>query len=487
MFRRPTKKQLLIQRIVLYSIMTVSVITIVTGIVLFILGYRLDSVSGRLAQGALVQFDSTPEGADVTIDGEHTGNRTASKRTVLAGLHNFLITKDGYHPWEKSLTLQAGTLTWLDYIRLVPTTLQPETIATYDKVYDEIASPDRRKLLLQERAAVPTFQLIDISDRQVRTSTIELPRSLYSEGTKHTFAMSSWDAGGRFVLLRHVYDKKTEWLVLDTQNLSRSTNVSRPLGLALDDVRFAGTNGNLLFGLTDGTVRKLDLSNETISRALITNVTTFDLFETNIITYVGTNSDGTRQVAGIYRDGDDAAHVLRTVNNLTTPLHIDATRYFSDDYVAIAQGAVVTVLKGRYPSSSRDDTTSLQRLAEFEAVDTVDQLTFSPRGSYVVARSDRAFASYEVEHQRLSRAVIETDSTREAPDALQWLDLAYLWTVYDNTLSIREFDGTNIHTIMTMERDMDATLSQNGRYIYGVARSADGSGYVLQRVTMILE
>lgn len=484
MFRRPSKKQLLVQRVILYTVMTLSVIAIVSGIVLFILGYRLDSNNGRLAQGALVQFNSTPADADIYIDNDFTGDRTAAKRTVVAGMHQFMVTKEGYHPWQKNLSLNAGTLTWLDYIRLVPRNLPVEAVATYDTVYGEIASPDNRRVLIQPTASKAEFELVDISQPDVRTSTIQVPNSALSSGKKHTYVMKSWDAGGRFVLLHHSYDNKAEWLVVDTQNISRTVNVTRLLSIDFTDIQFAGTSGSSLFGLSGGIVRKLDLTDATISRALISNVTSFDLFETNIISYVGTNSDGTKQVAGVYRDGDAAAHVLRSTEDMSVPLRIDVSRYFSDDYVAIAEGLEVTVLKGRYPSSSQEDISSLTAVATFTVPANVSQLSFSPDGDYVIARSGLDFVSFETEHERVTKATITTSGSRAY--TLHWLDDAYLWAIYDGHLSMREYDGTNVHVIMAMEPGFDATLSRDGRYIYGVAKSEDGARYQLQRVTMIL-
>jgi len=67
---------------------------------------------------------------------------------------------------------------------------------------------------------------------------------------------------------------------------------------------------------------------------------------------------------------------------------------------------------------------------------------------------------------------------------LKWLDDAYVWAVYDGHLSIREFDGANTHVIMSMEPGFDATLSQNGKYLYGISKTGDT--YHLQRVTLIL-
>lgn len=488
MFRRPSKKLLRIRRVIVSIVMILAVLVIVTGTILFILGYRLDGDRGRLEQGALLQFDSTPSGAFISIDGKVTGARTASKQSVLAGSHTFIVTRDGYNPWAKSLNLKAGTLTWLDYIRLVPTELKPQTVASYANVYGEKASPDLRTLIIQEKADVPTFQLIDLRSEEIKTSAISLASDDYSDagvaGVQHVFSLDQWDEGGRHILLKHTYNGKLEWIVLDTQDVGSSVNVSKLLSIGLSDLNFSGTSGNILYGLTDGVIRKLDLSAATISRGLVTNAKSFELFETNVITYAGINpSNSAQQVAGVYREGDESPHILRTVDSLDTPLSIDATRYFSDDYVAIAEGLKVTVLKGRYPSSSQAETSSLQSFAEFTASANVDALSFSPSGDFLIAQSGLTFIGYEIEYERQTNATIETSETQ--PKTLQWLDDAYVWAIYDGHLSIREFDGTNTHVIAAVEPGFDVTLSQNGRFLYSISKS-DGI-YHLQRVKMILD
>jgi hypothetical protein len=489
MFRRPSKKQLLARRVIVSVVMTLAVLVIVTGTILFVLGYRLDSDRGRLEQNALIQFDSVPGAANVSIDGKVIGSRTATKQSVIAGSHSFIITRDGYEPWAKSLDVKAGTLTWLDYIRLVPKTLKTERVASYTSLVGQKASPDLKWLIVQEKSNVPTFQLVDIRAQDVRFSTITLPADIYSDattaGVEHVFTLDSWDKGGRYVLIKHDYSGKSEWIVIDTQDVATSVNVSRLLSITLNDIQFSGTSGNILYGLlNDGVIRKLDLSAATISRGLVTNVKSFDLFETNVITYVGIDpSDATKQVAGVYREGDETAHILRRSTSLDTPLAIDATRYFSDDYVAISEGLKVTVLKGRYPVSSNDDATSLVAYAEFTANANVDTLSFSRDGDFLVAQSGLNFISYEVEYKRQTTATIATSGT--TPHPLQWLDNAYLWSIYDGHLSIREFDGTNVHVINAAEPSFDATLGQNGRYLYSITKS--GESYQLQRVKMILE
>lgn len=490
MYRRPSKNQLLRQRIIVSVISVIAVLVIVTGTILFILGFRLDSEKGRLEQGALLQFESVPAGADIAIDSQPTGVRTAGKQSVLAGAHSFVVSKDGYQPWAKSLTVKAGTLTWLDYIRLVPKNIKPEVVASYSTVAGEKASPDLKTLIIQEKVDTPTFQLVDLRSQAITSKTITLPATVYSDatttGVTHSFLLDHWDLGGRYVLLKHVYNDTSEWIVLDTHNPDASVNISRLLSIAVSQLEFAGTNGSLLYGLlSDGTVRKLDVSAATISRPLVSNVKTFDLSDTNRISYVGIDpNNATQQVAGVYRDGDAAPHILRTVQSLETPLFIDMAIYRNDDYVVIAEGLKVTILKGSYPTSSNDDTSSLQVQTELTVTETVSQLSFSGDGGYVVIQSGLSFVGYELEHERATTGSLTATADQPSP-RLHWLDDAYLWTDYGGSLVIREFDGTNSHTITPVAQGFDVTLSQNGRYLYSMVASSEG--YHLQRVKMILD
>ena len=490
MFKRPTKKQLLIRRIFFSVIATLSVLIILTASILFMLGFRLDNGNGRLEQGALLQFDSTPNNASVWIDGKSTGVNTAGKQTVPAGIHTVLFAKDKYEDWSRTVNFAAGTLTWLDYARLVPKERSPEAVAHLQTAIAAKASPDMKYILLQETTDQPVFQLADIRSADVKLSALTLPATLYSDpttaGVTHTFTLKEWNSGGRYILMTHQYKDQTEWLMVDTQNVSQSINISRALSVGFNDIHFSGTSGRNLFGLdTDSNIRKLDLSSGTISRALVSNVEHFSFLEdSSTISYIGLNpSDTSKRVAGIYRDGDEASHVLKQVPATDTALNIAVGRYFNDDYVAIADGTNVSIFKGSYPTST-EDTSSMKPFATMTLPSAVTQLSFSPKGDYVLAQAGTSFMSYEIEHLRSTSGSIDTNP-QAAPTSLQWLDVAHLWNQQNGSLVMRDFDNSNIYAISSATGDFDATLSQNGRYFYSIAKSGDG--YALQRVKMILD
>lgn len=492
MFKKPTKKQLLVRRIVISIVATISVVIIATFSILFMLGYRLDSGNGRLEQGALLQFDSIPSGAQVWINDVQTGSQTATKQTVRTGAHSFKMTRDGYEDWNRMLSLESGTLTWLDYARLVPKNRPVEQVGVYTTLAGIQFSPDMKWALVHEAAASPTLRLVDLRSNQVKSTFLTIPTTLYAEAdTKdvpHTFSLVRWSTGSRYALVKHGYaDNKLEWLLVDTQDIARTVNVTESLNVALTDVRFAGTSGQALYGLTtDGTVRKLDISGGTISRALVSNVKSFNVYEENsVVSYVGTEgSEPVKNVAGIYKDGENAPRVIRSTSQ-DVALRIAVSRYFGDDYLALAENNSVTIMAGSLPTGNTQEATTLRQFAQFNLSSKLTSLSFNVRGEFVLAQAGSEFISYEIEHKRSNSGVFARAEGQDG-SRLKWLDRAHLWNDDNNQLSMRDFDGINLHVIMPVQAGFDASLSQNGRYFYGIGKTKTGE-YQLQRVRMILQ
>ena len=487
MFKKPTRRQFIIRRIILSTIATAAVACIVTAAILFMLGYRLNSHNGTLQQGALLQFDSRPNGADVLVDNVLVNGRTATKQAVVAGTHSVVMKRAGYEDWSRQLDVEPGTLTWLNYTLLVPVKRQAQTVAQYPELSQLKFSPDLKWAIAHEVASSPDFQYIDLRSEDVKTQVLTLPADLYTDAetpdVQHGFSIVRWNTPSRHVLLKHTFNDKTEWLVLDTHDVSRSVNVTRLLNADFKDLQFAGTNGSILYGLTaDGVIRRLDLGAESMSRGFVTHVESFEMYSTKVLVYTGVSPEAAdTRVVGVYRDGDESSSILRSAP-LDTPLSIATSEYYGNDYVAIAEGTKVTVLKGAYPSAqAQNSATSMKPYATFTTQQPVSSLTFSPSGEYVMAQDGAQVVTYEIEYKRVSHA-----DRMAAQDVrpLQWIDAAHVWGDSQDALTLRDFDGSNIHTIMPTVAGFDATLSQNGRFMYAVGKN--DKGLVLQRVRMIL-
>ncbi len=467
--------------------MTLLVCVIVSGLVLVILGFRFDITKGQLQQDAIVQFATIPSGASVSIDGKAVNAKTPAKTALTPGEHAFSMVRDGYQPWSKTVSAKAGVLTWLNYALLVPKSLPLQSVAAYPTVDASLASPTGHTMLVQQKASEPSFQVVDLTSDDIKSTTVTIPQAVYSEattaGVTHAFILKEWDQGGRYVLIQHTYGDKSEWLVLDSQNGAASRNITTTFDVALSDAHFSGTSGNILFALSSGDVRKLDLSAGTISRTLASNVTSFSLFKTNIITYIGTGRSGTNErVVGMYRDGDTNPEILRTTTSSSSvPLFVATTHYFNDDYIAIAEGQKVDITIGSYPTSS-NDTTSLKAFASYTLSAAAERLEFSPTGQFVLTQSGTTMTSYDMEYHTLATSSIEGNGQLSH---LKWLNDNYLWADRGGSLTIREFDGANVHTINPLVSGQDAVLTENGRFLYSFGTTT--TGVQLQRVRMILQ
>lgn len=487
MHHNPPKKKMIVRLTVVYTIMVISTILIVLFIALFMLGYRFDTSKGQIEQYGLLQFASTPSGGTVKVDDVIVGSSTPSKKTVEAGVHKVVMWRDGYEIWSKTVEVKSGTLIWLNYTLFVPKKLSTESVANFESLASSIASPKGRYILIQTKTDSSIFELVDTSSDTLKTSKITIPNSIITNanaaGVVHSYSITTWDDGEKYVLIRHNFADKTEWLVVDTQDVTQSKNISKVTNLAITDLKFFGTDGHNYYGLIDGELKKIDISSSVVSKAYAVGVQKFDIYnKSNMISYIATDqTDLTKLNLGLYRDGDDKPYILKSTSSNINSVSIAISRYYNVDYVAISDGSKLEILGGSYPTVERDTKTSLKTIANITLGYEVKKLMFSPQGQYVFTQNGLDFASYNLEYQELSKstATCKTNNTN-----LDWLNDYYLWSDCDGKLSIREFDGQNPHTINAVIEGQDVVLIHSGRYLYSFNKSS--AGYQLQRVRMIL-
>lgn len=488
MHQKPLKKKAILKRVAVYGGMTLAVLVIVALIELFISGYRFDSDQGRIKQYAMLQFNSNPAGAAVLVDDKSINVQTPNKVTIPAGKHVITMSKPGYEKWAKTVDVKSGVLVWLNYALLVPEVLTVEPVASLPEVSQTLASPDSHLIIVQNRTDAPIFDLIDINSNITKTTKVTIPVTVYSDsttvGTVHNFSIDKWDAGGRYVLVKHIYGNKSEWLVLDIQDANLTKNITRLFDFAISSISFSGTSGNVFYALGGTDIRKIDLLAGTISRPLVGGVTSFSTYNSSILSYVGSGTVGTdQQVVGLYRDGDDNPYIIRTTDKTDNlPTIVSVSRYFSQYYVAIADSKKVDVFSGSYPISA-SDSSSLKALTSLTVDEAVQNLSFGPTGQHILVQSGAYFASYDLEYQLLSSSTISGTGTGVIL-SLKWLNDNYLWSDRDGSLKIFEFDGSNAHVINPVVAGQTTALTSNGRYLYSFNKT--DVGYQLQRVRMIL-
>ncbi len=457
--------------------MTVSIVVAVVICLLLVLGYRFDRNDGRVEQTALLQFDSFPSGARVGIDDEWQGFKTPNKKAVDSGWHTIAIERDGYRQWDKSANIKAGTVVWFNYARLVPNSITTETIKTFSKLTSIKASPDRKWMAVKAIPSDLTLDLINISDEnKPKVSQIKLPAKLVSKPGK--FTISEWDFGSRYILLKHTLaDKTSEFVEVDRTKPAEARNISQQLGLKITEAHLAGNSGNILFVVSRGDLRKVDLGDGTISQPLVSNVTNFKLYRTDTIAYTA-KSNG-QQIAGIYKDGAKKPVVIDKFKADNLPLQVTTSSYFGDRYLAISHGEKVEIIKNPF---SGDRSV----FAKFTFKPGVRWLDFSSNGRFIIAQNGNQLASYDLEYKKLHTINLPV-SHATAKKPLDWLDDYHIWSDGDGALRMLDFDGSNPQIITDVLPGFDVTLSNNGKRLFSVGRNSTTKQPVLQSSLMVVK
>lgn len=488
MYKRPPKHVKRAQLIVLYSAMTIVVVVLVAILGMVVSNYRYNRFTGTFEQRGLVQFASIPSGATVEIDDKTLSSKTPTKYSVKPGVRRFAVWREGYETWILNTDIPAGSLVWLNYARLVPKDRPVEVIRSYEQVTATLASPTKRAIITQLDPASPTFRYVDIAHEMPKGHTITLPERLYKSNEEQApeaeqpairYELLQWDESGRHVMLWQLIGNSRELIVLDTEAPEKSVNVSRELSLPIDQAEFSGRSGKILYVKTGGSIRKVDISGGTISRALVEHAESFSVYDTNTILYVSTPAETTGvRTAGVYRDGDEAPTVLRTAAHKDSVVAIASNDYYDVTYTAIAEGSTIRLYKGHYDNG----LAGMELVTTLALSQSVEKIEFNESGSHVLMRAGTTFASYDIERDRLAQNVLEKGASKD----LFWLDDAHLGLIVDGSLTMRDIDGSNVFGLnaATAVPGKSVTLSRNGTYMYSFNTKDNATS--LQRIRMIL-
>jgi hypothetical protein len=467
--------------------MSVAVVVLVSALLFVVLGYQLNRADGRIEQGGLVQFDSIPNGADVTIDGIGLGFRTATKSTLNAGSHYFTMSKSGYKSWQKSVNLAPGAVLWLNYARLVPNDVKRENVAQLSGISTSAASPDQHWIAVNENSAMPNVRLFDISRSDVKTKDIAVPQTAFTApqaGKTQHFSIETWDPASKYLLVKHAYDDAgVEWLVVDTSDASKTKNITTLLNVPMTKVVFNNADSNILYVQTGTDLRKIDIGAGTLSRPLVENVAEFSLFDRSTIAFTTLLNPTTKaRMAGYYEDGAEKPHELRSyVDDGTPPLHVAIGKYFSEPYIAISYGETVDILRGNLPNSSAD-TTKLKLETKMTIPGGAQSVMIRTSGRFVIAAKEGEYFVYDNELKQQTRTTLKG---QDANISLGWLDEYTAWSSRDGMLRLYEFDGANQNDIMPVVERQAVATSTDDVYLYGIT-SSDNQTVHLTRARMIL-
>lgn len=490
MHRRRSRKKELAHRIAIYALMTATMLSLLVLLTYRILGYQFNFSTRAVERSGLVQFDSFPRGARTQIDGRKY-DLTQTKNKVSPGERQFSMSLEGYQDWQKTLTIKAGAVTWLNYARLVPSEKKITSVEELGLLANAKSSPDSR-YMFGVRSTEAGFEsvLVDLrNSRQPKTTTHPLELSNISgfeeeQEVSHQFSAIKWDLASRNVLVEHRYQgtvSGVEWLWIDRDNPAVATNISTLTNLSIQEIQPA-KDGEVYILQDNGDVRRLTIETGTVSRPFISNVVSYGIYDANTIYYVASQADGQR-IAGVWQDNWDVPTIIQTIPEDSEPVSVSASRYFYQDTIVLAHGSSVTIYRGTLPSNIQERVELIAKpFDKFTLSRPVTSLQISKNGRFIIAEDERGFVSYDLELSLISQQV-----RKYRDEAVDWLDQYHVWQVNESgVLTMQEFDGVNSYELLPANATYDAVLTQDGKSLYVCTKDETGLA-TLWRLAMTVE
>lgn len=467
---------------VAYAAMTAAVVGLSTVLVLLMLGYRFNRYSGTIQQGGLVQFISQPSGANVFIGDIQLANKTRSKITLNPGDYLIKMQREGYQPWQKSATVKAGTVLWLNSARLVPENPETTAVLPLAAVASTSAQSGVDTFAILKKSTTPTITLVGTDGDEISQETISFNTKQYHAAKKHRFTLGDW-LNDRRLLVKHAYGSAQEWIVADTDDVTKSyavevVNSAEPVEVIADP----RSSERVLVLRSDGSVTQEDVVSG--ERTVLPVKDVSDIAADGSTLFYVASLPGDNTSTNYLTLGKPEPRRI-AIYDTDASVYLASDEYFGVRHLATTLGETVTVDRATaWPESDSDGPFRLETIKTVALSSRATAVDFKSQGRFVIIGQPTSQTTYDLEFKLESDVSIVGAKQRLARQPA-WLDPFHYWSDAGGALRQYEFDGSNQTDIVDVAPGFSAVYSPNNEYLYTIGKTA--SGYQLQRTKMILD
>ncbi len=199
-------------------------IVLIIGVILVIYaqGKRLDK-NGKLVGVGIIQIDSTPNDADIYVNGKFKTKSDTNIENLKPGNYTIKIQKTHYHTWEKLVEVKEGFVTPLK-ISLFPS--NPSlTALTFDGVFSPKISPNRKLVVFGRQSSdSPGLYVLELGNGQFFFNNSNEAKRIVTDSNEFAFSKGvfEWSFDGKSVLIQSQKLGSTEisYFLLDATKLN---------------------------------------------------------------------------------------------------------------------------------------------------------------------------------------------------------------------------------------------------------------------------
>jgi hypothetical protein len=412
-------------------------------------GFYVDK-SGDFIQNGLVFVDSKPNNAAVFLNGEKQQSKTDARLVIPSGSYTVNIKKAGYRDWNRSLTLEGGSLRRLTYARLVPEVL--DTIGNINlrsQPIDASQSIDKRWIMLSHQDNPLALTVVDTEQTPISAETIVLPQAVVATSNgPGVLRFVEWSDNHNSLLVSYEADGQIQYILVDRENPSQSQNLTALLKAPKGTITLVDRHNDQFFVYQEDTKLLYTASIErglSTAPVITTPLLAYQTFSNDWLLYVSESGDeGLVDVRFKRGDKDILLKQLKTSNSYL----LELAKLGSSPIMAISSPvenrAVVYNDPQNYlnenPDSKIPVATTVLR------VPSIVGLSISSDSSVVVGYSELRMASHEFDIDR--SYVIDLDHPINIAIKPRWVDGQHLVYSGSGIQNMIDFDGSNNYSLL---------------------------------------
>ena len=430
--------------------------------------------NGQVIQNGLMFVSSTPNPAKVYLNGKLNKAQTNSRVILEEGEYEMQFQRDGYRTWQRSVTIDGGKVVHYDYPFLIPTTLTTAAIKTYDETPQlTMQSPDHRWVLVSRASTPEEFEEFDLKDPKAVTSdTLTLPAGLITKATTtQSWQLVEWSSDNKHVLLKHVYDDTSEYVLLDRSAPDKSLNLSQTLDQNLTELRLVDHKYDryYLYDAAKLALTKASLGNpEPVP--YLDHVLAFKSYGGDTVVYAAAaGADGDGSVRLKLQQGD-TSYSLRDLTPGTSYL-VDIAKFDGSLYVAAAAASENKAYIYQDPIAQINNRNiGLAVPVQVLRVTSPSYMAFSTNSRFMMVEGGTSFGVYDAEDEKGFSYSLPT--ALDAPQThATWMDGHRLLYTSGGTLTMVDYDNSNRQKLTTNSPAYVPSFDSGFKYLFTFAPS----------------
>ncbi|MGC1176577.1 MAG: PEGA domain-containing protein [Candidatus Saccharimonadales bacterium] len=473
--------------ILLVGYVCVAIAIVIAAIILLYQAYGFGvGRNGAVIQNDLTFFSSQPHPANIYVNGK-LKDTTNTRLSLPAGIYRILLSRDGYRDWQRTIELEGGNVEHFDYPLLFPKTLISKKLQSFTAAPGLVTqSPDRRWLLVETPGTMTSFQVYDLKNPTKAPDTIDLPANLLTKATSgESWQLEEWAGDNQHLVLQHMYDGKSEFILVDRIDPAKSLNLNTTLSaapskLTLRDKKY---DHYYLYGVSPDLLQSASLE-VPAPVTVLEHVLAYHSYGADTLLYATDSDVPSGKVAVKLKDGDKTYAVHTFVAGTTYVL--DLAKYSGKLYVAAGASSENKAYIYKDPIGQLQALPD-QALVPAQVLHVTDPsyLSFSTNAQFIVTENATRFGVYDIENTKGYNYTSKQPLDADAQHAT-WMDGDRLTYVSGGKLVVFDYDHTNQQTLMSAAAAYLSAFAPDYRDVYAVAPAALPDQFELTQTSLLI-